>query len=114
MIRFERALAAWGTPAFEPVLKEQIEQLTLDELPLQQGLVAGSHALEAGIQAMVLATSETDRHILAKIGIFYRSMIAGCSCADDPTPVDECNEYCEVELKIDTLTAETAIALLSR
>ena len=114
MICFEQALAAWGTPAFESVLKEEVERLTLDELPLQQGLVAGSHALEAGIQAMVLSISETDEHFVAKAGIFYCSVIAGCSCADDPTPIDERNEYCEVELKIDKLSAETTIALLPR
>ena len=112
MIRFEQTLAAWGAPAFEPVLKEELERLTLDELPLQQGMVAGSHALKTGIQAMILSASETEEHIVARAGIFYRSIIAGCSCADDPTPIDECNEYCEVELKIDKATAETTIALL--
>jgi len=112
MICFEQALAAWGTPAFEPALKSEIERLTPNELPLQRGLASGSHALETDIEAMILSVSETDVYIVAKAGIFYRSVIAGCSCADDPTPIDERNEYCEVELKIDKSTAATTIALL--
>ena len=50
--------------------------------------------------------------ILVKAGIFYTGIIAGCSCADDPTPLDEQNEYCELELNINKETAETTIVLL--
>ena len=42
----------------------------------------------------------------------YSGIIAGCSCADNPTPVSELNEYCEVQLEIDKKTAETKVALL--
>ena len=45
-------------------------------------------------------------------GIFYRSVIGGCSCADDPTPVDEQAEYCEVVVEIDKVTAEAKVTLL--
>ena len=40
-------------------------------------------------------------------------MLAGCSCADDPTPVEEISQYCEVRLDIDKTTAETTVALLT-
>lgn len=113
MICFKRALAAWGTIAFEQTLRDEIERLDPALLPLQQGLAAGSYALGGDIQAMVLSTSETRGCIQSRVGIFYRSIIAGCSCADDPTPVDECNEYCEVDLEIDKKSAETAIMLAS-
>ena len=50
--------------------------------------------------------------IRVKAGIFYTGIIAGCSCADDPTPIDELNEYCVVQLDIDLATADTTVTLL--
>lgn len=60
---------------------------------------------------MVLGVSEENNFIRARAGIFYTSIIAGCSCADDPTPISELNEYCEVQLDIDKQTAEATIVL---
>ena len=45
-------------------------------------------------------------------GIFYTGVVAGCSCADDPTPVEEQHEYCEVLIEINRATAEAVIRLL--
>lgn len=112
MIRLGRACDAWGTAAFAQVLKEEIERLGPACLPLQQGLRTGSQALDRDIRAMILSVAETDACIRVRAGLFYLSVIAGCSCADDPTPIDECNEYCEVQLEIDKATAETTITLL--
>ena len=43
---------------------------------------------------MLLSASEDAGLLRVKAGIFYTGIIAGCSCADDPTPIDELNEYC--------------------
>ena len=43
---------------------------------------------------------------------FDTSLIAGCSCADDPTPVEPQPEYCEVELQIEKATGLTAIVFV--
>ena len=112
-IRLNRSLRAWGTPEFEGVLKEEIEQIDAGQLPLQQGLSASSYALGNKLTAMLLSVSDGEGFIRVKAGIFYKGIIAGCSCADDPTPVGENNEYCEVQLDIDKTTANTAVALLS-
>jgi len=48
-----------------------------------------------------------------KAGLLYAGIIAGCSCADDPTPIDEVTEYCVVRFDIDKATAETKVTLLS-
>ncbi|WP_455219156.1 hypothetical protein, partial [Kaarinaea lacus] len=61
---------------------------------------------------MILNIAEEPEFIRAKAGIFYKSMITGCSCADDPTPVDEHAEYCELLLDIDKTTADTTVTLL--
>jgi len=81
-------------------------------LPLQQGLSQSSYAIGANIKAIVLGVSEGAGFIRAKTGIFFKGIIAGCSCADDPTPVDELTEYCQVQFDIDKTTAETTVTLL--
>jgi len=113
MPKFVDSLHAWGTPDFKRILKNEIEQLDASQLPLQQGLSTGSYALDKILDVMVISANEAEGHIRVKVGIFYASIIAGCSCADDPTPIDENNEYCVVQLDINTGTAEAALTLLA-
>jgi len=113
MTRLTQALNAWGTPDFEAILKKEIEQMGAEHLPLQQGLSTGSHALDTNLQVMVISVSEDAGFIRAKAGIFYSGILTGCSCADDPTPVNEESEYCVVQLDISKSTAETTVALLA-
>jgi hypothetical protein len=112
MIRLPRSVDAWGTSGFMDALKQEIEQLDAGALPLQQGLSRSSYVTERPFQAMILRVSEEARSIQVKAGIFYTGVIAGCSCADDPTPIDEQNEYCEVQFVIDRNTGETTATLL--
>ncbi len=84
-----------------------------EQLPLQQGLSTDSYAIGDKLNVMIISVSEKAGFIRAKAGIFYTGIIAGCSCADDPTPVNEESEYCVVQLDINKLTAETTIALLA-
>ena len=113
MIFLTKALSAWGTPVFKEILKEEIERLDARPLPLQQGLSQGSYSNDEGLSVMIFHISDEPNVIHAKTGIFYTAIIAGCSCADDPTPVDDLPEYCEVEFDIDKTTAETTVTLLS-
>jgi hypothetical protein len=113
MIRLRKALQAWRTPAFRAVLKEEIEQLDGNLLPLQQGLAYSSHANVDQFTATLLGVVEETDCLRVTAGLFYTGIIAGCSCADDPTPVDEINEYCEARFDIDKATAETVVTLLS-
>jgi hypothetical protein len=112
MIRLPNALRARGTPEFSDILRQEIEQLDARQLPLQQGLSSSSHVTDRPFQARIISIREEDGILRIKAGIFYTGIIAGCSCADDPTPIDELNEYCVVRLDIDTSTAETAVTLL--
>ncbi len=113
MIRLSNALKAWGTPGFEAILKREIGQLDAAQLPLQQGLAISSHVTDRPFQAMVISVHEAPGVIHVKAGIFYTGVIAGCSCADDPTPIDEQNEYCVVQFDIDRATANTTVTLLA-
>ena len=112
MIQLPNALHAWGTPEFEAVLKQEIEKLDARQLPLQQGLTVSSHVTDRPFHAMIIGASEEAGLIRAKAGIFYTGVIAGCNCADDPSPVDEQNEYCVVQFDIDRMSAQTTVRLL--
>lgn len=112
MIRLTKSLSVWGTPAFRETLKREIEDLGATHLPLQQGLSTGSYAIDDGLQAMILGVAEGPTTIRVQAGLFYSGIIAGCSCADDPTPVEAHSEYCEVALDIDKATGETTVAPL--
>lgn len=111
VIRMDSALDARGTPEFEAMLKQQIEQLGVEHLPLQQGLSAGSYLLAEPVTAIINHVTELDHDIRVEVGVFFSSVIAGCSCADDPTPIDKLTEYCEVLLDIDKASAVATIAL---
>jgi len=111
MIRLPNALRAWNSPEFEAVIKLEIGQLDAAQLPLQQGLKTGRQPIDDTFTAMLLSATEASGYIRAKVGVFYYGLITGCSCADDPTPIEPQNEYCEMIFAIDKSTAETSITL---
>jgi hypothetical protein len=77
------------------VFKQTVESLDVEQLGLQQAVKNGSIALPEDISFMVLSTQQSEQQFIVKCGIFFRSMIAGCSCADDPSPSDTLEEYSE-------------------
>ncbi len=112
MIQLDQSLQAWGSLEFETVLKRELAQQA-SELPLQQGLATGNYVLDAPVTVVINSVVDTGGTIRVMAGVFYQGVIGGCSCADDPTPISEINEYCEVLLDIDKGSAETAATLVS-
>lgn len=111
MLNLDKSLHAWGTPDFEAILKQEVAQ-SADRLPLQQCLASTSHVTDAPITLVIHSMAEMEKVIRIRAGIFFQGVIGGCSCADDPTPISEITEYCEVQLDIDRVTAITAIAIV--
>ena len=107
------SLQAWGTETFNDVFKKEICALNVNTLPLQQALSSSSYANADNISISILKIEDDADSIFVKSGLFYTGTIAGCNCADDPTPVDEINEYCEVIFSINKKTAETTVSLIS-
>lgn len=105
------SLKAWNTGSFDTVLKQELCSLDADLLPLQQGLEHSSYAVSDRLKITLLKVHEDSTHIIVKAGLFYNGIIAGCNCADDPTPVDETNEYCDVLFYINKQTAKTTVEL---
>lgn len=111
MIRLPQSLASWGTPSFEDTFKQEASHLDPELLPLQQALSLSSHVADSPFSVRILGTWETPDSLGIQAGILYAGIIAGCSCADDPTPISEQTEYCKVLFQINKLTAETAVSL---
>jgi len=103
---------AWGKPEFSAVLKEEIERLDPDLLPLQKGLSKTSYIAGGPKDVVFISAKDSTDKIDVRVGIFYAGINAGSCCADDPTPVEEETEYCEVQLAINKKTAETEVVLL--
>lgn len=112
MFQLDKSLHAFGDARFEKILKLEIEHLDAKLLPLQQGLSIGGYALYDTFNVMIIGISDLGNHLLVKAGIFYHGVIAGCSCADDPSPTDVTTEYCEVLFKINRVTGEASVALV--
>lgn len=112
MTKLADSLKAWPSADFKRVLKGELERLEPGRLPLQQGLSVSSHVSSEPVTVMVLASADEPGRILARVGVFYSGIVAGCNCADDPTPVEPLNEYCELEITIDKATAQASIVLL--
>jgi hypothetical protein len=112
VIRLAQSAAAWNTPVFDDTFKREAGGLDASSLPLQQGLERSSHVASSAFSLRVISKHDDTRLIHLRIGIFFCGVIAGCSCADDPTPMDELNEYCEARFTIDKQTAETRITLI--
>ena len=112
MPRLADTLKRWGQPDFRQTLQAELEQLEGDELPLQEALSGASYATYDRRQVMVLGASAVEGWIHARAGIFYQGIVAGCNCADDPSPLDVTVEYCEVAISIHRVTAEAEITLI--
>lgn len=111
MIFLPKSLAAWNTSQFRITLARELELLDVEQLPLQQGLTHGSHVLDDQHEVMIVSVDEIASSIHTKVGVFFNSVIAGCNCADDPTPVEALHEYCELRLTIDMRTGAATVVL---
>jgi len=113
MILLTKTLNAWGTSGFEDILKAEVEPIDVDQLPLQQGLSSSSCVTDSPRKLVIMRVTDDAEYIHARAGIFFSGIIAGCSCADDPAPVNEQTEYCEVQIDINKRTAEATVVLLA-
>jgi len=111
-IELQDSLAAWGSDHFAETLKQELRQLDASLLPLHQAMTQGSHVSDTMIEPVIFHRHAGDGLLKVKVGIFYSSVIAGSCCADDPSPMCEENEYCEVMLLIKQDSGDTVVELL--
>ena len=106
------AHAAWSQPDFGAVLLAELQQADALQRPLQQGLSRGSHALCDDVALMVLQRSEQADVLQVKTGLSYFSIIPGCACEADPTPMSELPEYVELRITIRRTDGVATVDLL--
>lgn len=113
MAVLDKSAKAWRTEEFDGAFKAEVAALGLNGLPLQQGLSLCSMALDSNVSVVVLTKSATADIATIKAGIFYTGLVAGCNCADDPTPEEEQNEYCEVLVSLNLGNGDAEVSLLT-
>lgn len=112
MVSLPKSAKAWKSPKFEEILVKEVSSLGLKYLPLQKGLSSSSVALDHSLKIILLSKKEKKNSATINMGAFYTGIISGCSCADDPTPVDEVNEYCEIIVSINLKNGQSTIVLV--
>jgi len=104
--------AAWAQPGLAAVVLDELRQQNALAQPLQRGLAHGSHALLDDVSLMVLQRRELADRLQLKAGLSYSSIIPGCACEADPTPMSELAEYVEVQIDIRKADASASLRLL--
>jgi hypothetical protein len=104
---------AWGRPDFASTFKREFEGIDPAWLPLQAGLAYSSAVADEPFHAILIATHANDSVLVLKVGVMYAGIIAGCNCADDPTPITPLPEYCVLEVRIDRTSTAVITTLLS-
>jgi len=111
LISLPDVLIATDEAELKSRLKQALEKIDGVSLPLQQGLTRSSYTDGKDFSVTVLGLTQDSQQIHARVGIFYKGIIVGCNCADDPSPVPELDEYCELELVIDPSSGSTEVTL---
>jgi len=108
MTKLTNSLKNRGSENFKKVLKQEIEALGNDDLPLNQATCQGGLADDSNISALINSVTENETQLLIKVGVFFNEIVAGCNCGDDPSSE---NTYCELLVSIDKSTAEASFSL---
>jgi hypothetical protein len=111
MTKLNKALTHWGHEDFKKILKQELENLPKDTLPLNEATCQGGQANDSNISALINKAEQTDTHIHIHVGIFFNEIIAGCNCGDDPMQE---NTYCELRVSINKKSAETVFNLVNQ
>lgn len=103
MACFRATLDAWDHGAFGDTLRRDLAACReglrrIAERASASGCLA---AEDPAITLLGRAWNPDGIHI--HIGVFFRTVLAGCSCGDEPSME---NGYCEIRITIDGTTAE--------
>lgn len=108
MPKFTDSLRAWTTDRFAATLRRELLSLGPVDLQLHQGTTQGGIVDDTSIDATVLGTTEDDRSIRVRVGVFFTEVVGGCSCGDPPVAG---SAYCELLIAIDKRTAEARLSV---
>jgi len=112
MITLPKSIAAIATPQFNDIVKQEIECLNIHDLPLQQAMTQSSDVSGESFSIMILNVVDELKDIKVKVAVFYSGIVSGCNCSDDPTPINENNEYCELLFIINKHTSKAKVNIV--
>lgn len=98
--RLPASARAWGSVAFPEVFKREVEALDPVLLPLVEALAQGNAVADEPVTVLVRRTQPCEGGFLVVADVLYASLVAGCSCADDPTPVPTAPESCQLHFRV--------------
>lgn len=102
MTVLQAAARAWGTDAFKPTLKMELERLRSDVLPIAHAVGAGNRLDDSDLGVIVNAVRDDDNSIYATVGVFFAEVIDCLTCSGGSGMCDEA--YCELLVTIDKAT----------
>lgn len=103
-----KTLAAWPDGELVTILNEELAAADPAWLAPERLLARGSHVVSRP-RFIILGSQADDKRVTLHLGVFFQSVIAGCACADDPTPEDRIEEYGELRLTLDRHDAHAEI-----
>ncbi len=108
MTKLAQSLQHWGSETFNSSLKQELEQLRADVLPLKEAIDPDNYVIDFDLGVTVISANEKDDAIHAKIGVYFAEEVSCCSCGEG-APTEEA--YCEMEVIIDKHSADTTFAI---
>lgn len=105
------ALGSWKTKEFPSILKNEIVNLNSGSLPLDKCTCQGGYVDDSNIDAIILTANDDEDVIQAKVGIFFSEIVVGYCCEEEEPMVR--NIYCELIFKINKISAETELEIIS-
>ncbi|WXT99401.1 MAG: hypothetical protein Ctma_0098 [Catillopecten margaritatus gill symbiont] len=86
--------------------KENLKSLILNDKSLLVKCCKHSGDIDDNsIDIVILSSIETEQITQLKIGVFFREVLAGCACSDDPSQaIIYENGYCELDAEFNKMT----------
>ncbi len=108
--RTHQALAEGA--ALKPALRQDLRALDERALPLQQALRQGSIAVADKLDVMILDCRDSDHGWDIRCTVFFHGIVAGCQCADDPSPEERIDESAQLRIRLSRRDGSAVIRLL--
>lgn len=110
MVKLIKSLNYWGTDNFSSILKMELLELGVNSLPLDKAATAGKFINNSDIGIIILSISKNEENIKAIIGIMFTETQWAYCCGEEEPMTS--NAYCELEITINKLTANTIFIVL--
>lgn len=110
MTILKTAVDAWGSDAFVPALKAELERLRSDVLPIGHAVGTGNRLDDSDLGIIVNEVRDDAEHIYARVGVFFAEIVACTTCSGGSGMCDEA--YCELLVTIDKANGAAQFAPL--